>query len=71
VNNTLKRNEEGDKNMTTEEQYEVILIDDGTLDTVISVDGVEYRYNYDPNPDGDESYDDFVEWAIKDAIEHH
>ncbi len=57
--------------MTTEEQYEVILIDDGTLDTVISVDGVEYRYNYDPNPDGDESYDDFVEWAIKDAIEHH
>ena len=55
----------------TIEEHEVILIDDGTLDTVISVDGVEYRYNWYPDPDSDESYDDFVTWAMKDAIENH
>jgi hypothetical protein len=53
------------------DDYERILIDDGTLDTVISVDGVEYRYNWDPDPDSDESYDDFVEWAMEDVVEQH
>lgn len=55
--------------MTTENEYEPILIDDGTLDTVVSVDGVEYRYNWDP--DSDESYEDFVAWAMRDAVQQH
>jgi hypothetical protein len=54
-----------------EQEYERILIDDGTFDTVVSVDGREYRYNWDPDPDSDESYDDFVEWAMGDAVEQH
>jgi hypothetical protein len=66
-----------------EHEYEVTLIDDGTLDTVVSVEGTEYRYNWDPEPDSDESYDDFaawamdesyddfVEWAMGDAVEQH
>ena len=49
----------------------MLLIDDGTLDTVISVDGLEYRYNWDPDPDIDETYDDFVAWAMRDAVEQH
>jgi hypothetical protein len=47
-----------------EHEYEVTLIDDGTLDTVVSVEGTEYRYNWDPEPDSDESYDDFAAWAM-------
>tara|TARA_R100001510_G_scaffold39612_1_gene36063 strand:- start:1708 stop:1911 length:204 start_codon:yes stop_codon:yes gene_type:complete len=59
--------------MTREEllTYETILIDDGTLDTVISVEGVEYRYMWDPSADEEETYDDFVEWAIQDAVDQH
>lgn len=46
------------------------LIDDGTLDTVVGIGNKVYRYNFD---DGDEnqSYDDFVEWALVDAIEQY
>ena len=64
--------ETNDMNIQTKREggYEVLRIDDGTLDTVISVDGVEYRYNWDPDPD-DETYEDFVEWAMKDAVEQH
>ena len=57
--------------MTTKDEYEPILIDDGTLDTVVSVNGVEYRYNWEPDPDIDETYDDFVAWAMRDAVEMH
>lgn len=57
--------------MTTEHEYEPILIDDGTLDTVVSVDGREYRYTWDPSPDEEETYDDFVAWAMRDAVEQH
>ena len=49
---------------------EVILIDDGTLDTVISVDGHEYRYNWYPD-DEETTYEDFVAWAMRDAVEQH
>ena len=50
---------------------EVILIDDGTLDTVVSVEGTEYRYMWDPSADEEMAYDDFVAWAMKDAVEQH
>ena len=50
---------------------EVILIDDGTLDTVVSVEGTEYRYMWDPSADEEMTYDDFVAWAMKDAVEQH
>tara|TARA_R100000805_G_C3575411_1_gene80427 strand:- start:273 stop:617 length:345 start_codon:yes stop_codon:yes gene_type:complete len=59
------------RDMTTKDEYEPILIDDGTLDTVVSVNGVEYRYNWEPDPDIDETYDDFVAWAMRDAVEMH
>ena len=55
--------------MTTEHEYEVILIDDGTLDTVVSVEGTQYRYTWDPSADEETTYEDFVEWALKDAVE--
>ena len=57
------------RNMTTEHEYEVQLIDDGTLDTVVSVEGTEYRYTWDPSADEEETYDDFVAWAMGDAVE--
>ena len=55
--------------MTTEHEYEVILIDDGTLDTVVSVEGTQYRYTWDPSADEETTYDDFVAWAMGDAVE--
>ena len=55
--------------MTTKHEYEPILIDDGTLDTVVSVDGREYRYTWDAQNDWD--YHNFVEWAMQDAVEQH
>ena len=63
------------RNMTAENEYEPILIDDGTLDTVVSVNGREYRYTWvDPGPmygDMDERYADFVKWAMQDAVQQH
>lgn len=51
------------------------LIDDGTLDTVIQVNEKTYRYNFDGGDfdDGDnvQTYDDFVEWCLKDAEEQY
>jgi hypothetical protein len=45
----------------------VQLFDDGTLDTVILVNGQEFRYSYQ---DSDfEDYEDFVTWAECDALE--
>ena len=57
--------------MTTEHEYEVQLIDDGTLDTVVSVEGTQYRYNWDPSADEETTYEDFVAWAMKDAVEQY
>jgi len=67
------------------ETLEVQLIDDGTLDTVIDVNGREYRFSYDPemSDDGDideiestvlggeHSYDAFVEQCLEDAKEEY
>jgi hypothetical protein len=55
--------------MNEEHEYEVTLIDDGTLDTVVSVEGTQYRYTWDPSADEETTYEDFVEWALKDAVE--
>ena len=55
--------------MTTKHEYEVTLIDDGTLDTVVSVEGTEYRYTWDPSVDEETTYDDFVAWAMEDAVQ--
>lgn len=59
------------------EKYEPILIDDGTLDTVVLCEGVEYRYTWggmwDSLPENGEgmTYDDFVTWVMQDAVEQH
>ena len=55
--------------MNEEHEYEVTLIDDGTLDTVVSVEGTQYRYTWDPSADEETTYEDFVAWALKDAVE--
>lgn len=53
------------------------LSDDGTLDTVLKCSdcGEEFRYNFDPDSDGDASdskaYNDFVQWAIDNATDDH
>lgn len=57
----------------------IVLIDDGTLDTVLRCTECdeEFRYNFDPilemeeedNPD--DAYDAFIDWAIKDATDEH
>lgn len=49
----------------------VKILDDGSLDTVIEVDGVEYRYNF-VNCEAWEmfdTYEDFKAWCIEDATE--
>jgi hypothetical protein len=45
--------------------YDIKLIDDGTLDTVISVNGVQYRFNYE----GEGAYEDFIKFCKDEAIE--
>ena len=49
------------------------LIDDGTLDTVIQIEGPnltrEYRFNYEP--DQTETYEEFVAWAMNEASNEH
>lgn len=47
------------------------LMDDGTMDTVIRCDecGEEYRYNYDG--DEDQTYQQFIQWAMTDMDEEH
>lgn len=55
----------------------MVLIDDGTLDVVISCRtcGREFRYSLPEWEPGDDpllnAYDNFVEWAIEDATEAH
>jgi len=67
------------------DSFEVQLIDDGTMDTVIDVNGKEYRFNYMPEMgdggddfldevestvnDGEHSYAAFVEQCMEDAKE--
>lgn len=50
----------------------IVLSDDGTLDTVLvcTVCREEMRYNFAPDTD-DETYEDFVAWAIEDASAEH
>ena len=64
---------------------EARLIDDGTMDTVVSVNGKQYRFNYMPEMgdggddfldeiestvnDGEHSYAAFVDYCIDDAKE--
>ncbi len=57
-------------------QSNIVLSDDGTLDTVLVCLSCheEFRYNYDPDDTESESesdYDDFVAWAIEDAESEH
>ena len=52
---------------------EPTLIDDGTLDTVISFKGKEYRFNFDPEMidetlTGEQNYDAFVEWCKDETL---
>ena len=53
------------------------LSDDGTLDTVVTCEdcGEEVRYTYMPEdlPIGQpvETYEEFIEWCLKDAAEDH
>ena len=56
--------------MNEEHEYEVIVIDDGTLDTVVSVEGTEYRYNWYPDPDNVSPRRalNWVRYTLKEAI---
>jgi RNase P subunit RPR2 len=49
------------------------LSDDGTLDTVVTCEdcGEEVRYNYGYDAPKDLTYDEWVEWCLKDAAEDH
>lgn len=62
--------------MTKQESNDrIYLTDDGTMDTVLRCDrcGEEMRYNYDGSSEGDgeQTYDEFVDWAISDAEKLH
>ena len=75
--------------MLTQNQIEaadltVEISDDGSLDTVIVVNGSEYRFTYDPEgwiDSGEEgeiseeaetqAYDAFIEWAESAAVEEY
>ncbi len=47
----------------------IILVDDGTLDTVLQCDvcNEQMRYNFD----GEKNMQGFIAWAISDAHEAH
>ena len=47
------------------------VIDDGTLDTVIEVDGVQYRYQFAEAWEMFDTYEEFKAWCIEDAVERH
>lgn len=51
--------------------WDMQLADDGTMDTVTQCShcGKQYRFTF--GPDADESYEDFVEWALDDAASDH
>lgn len=51
----------------------IVLTDDGTLDTVLRCTecGEELRYHCGPDEEATQTYDEFVEWAIKDAESDH
>lgn len=55
--------------------YVPTLIDDGTLDTVIQVEGPnltkQYRFNYNYQSDENEKYEEFVKRVMKQAIYQH
>ena len=53
------------------DSLEAGIIDDGTMDTVVSVNDKEYRFNYMPEmgDDGEHSYVAFREQCIDDAKE--
>ena len=54
--------------MTTE-KHEAILIDDGRYCNISGWGGIPIQLV--PDLDSDDKYDDFVTWAMKDAIENH
>jgi hypothetical protein len=45
------------------------LIDDGTLDTVININGETFRYSYQNSEV--EDYEEFITWAENDALEQY
>ena len=55
--------------------YVPTLIDDGTLKTVIQVEGPtltrKYRFNYNFQSEENETYEEFVKRAMKQAIYQH
>lgn len=55
-------------------QATIVLVDDGTMDTVFACTtcGVWLRYTYGADESiGDFTYDEFVAWARADAVEQH
>lgn len=52
---------------------DICLGDDGTMDTVVYCAdcGQEGRYNYDPSFGSEETYNEFVKWAIEDFGNDH
>lgn len=56
-----------------DDNHRIYLTNDGTMDTVLKCSecGKEFRYTWQPENNGDETYDDFVEWAIEDAEGDH
>lgn len=60
---------------TLRESDDFAVVDDGTMDTVVQCGacGAEVRYTHQPGPDGDcdETYEEFVAWALADARDSH
>ena len=59
------------KVIVEEKMPDIVLSDDGTLDTLFTCNDCdeEMRYNYDP--ESGESYEEFVKWALADARVAH
>lgn len=54
----------------TKECLNIRIVDDGTLDTIISVEGKLFRFTYDGCDDSN-TYEEFIEWAKQDAINQY
>ena len=51
----------------------ILLGDDGTLDTMVYCSECkrEYRGNWDPSGEEDDTYDNFINWLIDEVTDEH
>tara|TARA_Y100000296_G_C5091458_1_gene215059 strand:- start:83 stop:307 length:225 start_codon:yes stop_codon:yes gene_type:complete len=67
-----KKDQTGAIEQATIRMEQIVLIDDGTLDTVVMCTACNepFRGTFQPDSDSD-TYEDFVKWFIKEIADDH